>query len=204
VDKSIIYRHASKQNKNLLETAKRFRNDYGFCPFAVRDKIPVCEWKPFQNRLTTDSELTDMFDGNANGIGLIPGPISGNLSFRDFDKANSYQTWADSHPTLARELPTDRTGRGNHLFFRGPSFFKKLPDGEYIGDSKHYVVVPPSSHPIAKRLYEWLIPIRCSIPCIDDPVEAGLIDAQVTRNNDKDNDRDNPLSSSYTNRSPPA
>jgi hypothetical protein len=85
----------------------------------------------------------------------------------------SYQHWASEHPKLSKELPTVKTSRGMHVYARSVNGFHDFGNGEYRGDRKHYVVVPPSQHPAGGR-YRWVIPPGKVIPRIEDPVEAGL------------------------------
>lgn len=78
---------------------------------------------------------------------------------------------------MARGLPTSRTGRGYHVWHRGRGVYRLCGKGEYIGTAGHYVVAPPSYHPHARRLYEWLVPLPdlgTPLPELD-PTEAGLL-----------------------------
>src|ERR1019366_2892505 len=54
-----------------------------------------------------------------------------------------------------------------------PSGYADLGDGEFRGDTKHYVVLPPSHHP-SGTVYRWKIPFPDEgLPFLD-PVQAGL------------------------------
>jgi hypothetical protein len=82
--------------------------------------------------------------------------------------------WTD----LAAVAPTARTSRGFHVYARTRlgEHWEKFADGEYIANSKHFAVVPPSRHP-SGTTYRWLNgpPIGPSEFPILDPRKAGLL-----------------------------
>src|SRR5262245_60507560 len=92
------------------------------------------------------------------GLAVVLGSISGGLAVRDYDDAGAYQRWAGDHPELARRLPTVRTGRGFHVYCRGPSRFVATDDGEYRATPGHFVLAPPSRHPTGV-IYFWTVPL---------------------------------------------
>jgi len=55
---------------------------------ADGSKAPLLkDWRQYSERLPTDEELTQWFDRpNPPGIGIVPGPASGNLVVLDFEK----------------------------------------------------------------------------------------------------------------------
>lgn len=74
-----------------------------------RSKAPaVSTWTQFQDRLATDAEIAELFQGNC-GIAAIGGKVSGNLEIYDFDDAGHFNSW--------EELVTE------HL---GEAFFRRL------------------------------------------------------------------------------
>jgi hypothetical protein len=124
------------------------------------DKRPLFGWKEYQMRLPAEGVLYDWFGGRLPqvvGLAVITGAVSGFLAVRDFDSADGYEDWAQSHPRLARSLPTVKTARGAHVYLRGPERFANLDDGEYRADPGHYVLLPPSLHP-SGVIYHWLVP----------------------------------------------
>src|SRR5262249_744579 len=127
-------------------------------------------------------------DRRTTGIGVILGRVSGGLACRDFDNEDAYRLWKNSHRALSTELPTAKTARGYHVFFRGPEGFENLGDGEYRADSGHYVVAPPSWHP-NRLFYEWLIPARPTrgLPWLN-PHEEGLTSKQVRPRSERKRD----------------
>jgi hypothetical protein len=145
---------------------------------AVADKKAVRRWKPYQERHPTEAELAQMLAGKVNGLAVIAGAVSDGLVVRDFDEEEDYVHWSGGHRSLAKTLPTVETKRGLHVYFRGPSGFAELANGEYRGDSKHFSVLPPSLHP-SGITYCWTNAPKESIPRVDDPWDAGLLPANV-------------------------
>jgi hypothetical protein len=136
-----------------------------------------CTWKRYQREVPSNREVQAMFDEpDLTGLAVIHGRASGGLVVRDFDEADAYHQWAAEFPRLSRRLPTVRTRRGYHVYFLGPERYRKLPDGEYRGDVRHYTLVPPSLHPAGGR-YEWVIPLANTIHTIHDPEESGLLNS---------------------------
>jgi hypothetical protein len=146
----------------------------GWPVFPVKGKRPKGRWKRYQTTPPDESTLRQLFSGDDfDGVAVVLGSASNGLCCRDYDDLTSYQRWAESHPHLVNTLPTVETNRGRHLYFRGPSFFKKFDDGEYRGTSGQYTVLPPSRHP-AGTIYRWLVHLpEGELPLVD-PVEAGL------------------------------
>lgn len=173
----------------LQDAALRY-HAMGCVVFPISDKVSALHrWKHLQDPENRPDEgiirgwfrppAEHALDGGKviNGIGVICGRVSGGLCVRDFDETAAYYAWADRFPTLAKTLPTCRTGRGFHVWHRGRAVHRRFGDGEYIGTSGQYVAAPDSWHPHARRLYEWVRPL----PALDeplpevDPVEAGLL-----------------------------
>jgi len=112
-------------------------------------------------------------DGRYEGLGVILGPVSGGLACRDFDATDAYDAWAKQHPDLASKLPTVRTGRGYHVYFRAKvTKTTDLGGGELRGAGS-MCVLPPSPHPDGGT-YRWIIPLPEGELAEIDPVPAGL------------------------------
>jgi len=138
-------------------------------------KSGAVRWKRFQTFRATEEVLRRWFEKNPDWqIGVICGAVSGGLICRDFDAPGAYEAWAKAHGELAATLPTVRTGRGWHVYFRARDLrFRALADGEYRGE-KHFVVLPPSRHPNGAR-YAWTVPLpEGELPMLS-PIEAGLL-----------------------------
>lgn len=85
-------------------------------------------WRQYSDRLPTDTELLEWFSTNEVGIGVVPGPASGNLTVLDFEfkaGASAYVEWfgrlvPDLQQALLR-CPTVRTpSGGRHVWVRLP------------------------------------------------------------------------------------
>ncbi len=147
-----------------------FRRGWSIIPIrhkTAKGKEPACNWKPYQRRAPSQATLRRLFaEPNLDGLGVICGDVS-DLVIRDFDDAASYEQWAAAHTELATALPTVKTARGFHVYFRcGFRGIKHEADGELRGAG--YCLVPPSTHP-SGHIYEWINPLPmgsypCSIP----------------------------------------
>lgn len=165
----------SERCNPFIDDALMFvRRGWSIIPTA--GKRPSSPWKAFQRRTAGEPELHRMFSRkNVTGMAVILGSASGGLVCRDYDVADSYHRWASDNPDLASALPTVRTSRGYHVYFRGPDRYADLGDGEYRGSASHYCLLPPSSHPDG-HTYTWVNPLPAgALPVIDDPVRAGLL-----------------------------
>ncbi len=74
----------------LLEKAGLYRAwGWNLIPKAQDGKTPISAWKEFQTRRQTDSEFKAAFeDPKAEGIALLPGPLSNNIIGIDIDAFN--------------------------------------------------------------------------------------------------------------------
>ena len=138
-------------------------SSWGWCilPVPHGGKFPTMPWKAFQEDLPTEGQLEQWFASDV-GLCALCGSISDGLGVLDFDVREAYESWCDAFPVLSEELPTAKTGRGYHVFFRirpeepNPSVF--VPSmaiqgpwfdgraGDLLGDGK-LVVLPPTIHP---------------------------------------------------------
>ena len=155
---------------------------WGWCPFPVDShKKPLVRWKSLQRRRPNDRDIARMFRiPGVGGVAVITGQASGGLVNRDFDVESSYHRWAADHPPLASTAPTIRTRRGYRVCIRSRvATYRKLDDGEVIGDDRHFVILPPSHHPSGTS-YSWLNgpPLGLSEFPLLDPVAAGFIPSQ--------------------------
>lgn len=160
------------QTVNLLDEAVAYHRRGLKKVIPTCGKKAACRWKQYQQAGPTAVALEKLFQRpGIDGLAVILGD---GLACRDFDVAESYHRWRDSHADLAAILPTVQTARGYHLYFRGPDGFRQFPDGEYRADPGHYCLLPPSKHPTGK-LYRWLVPLpEGELPAIN-PEDAGLL-----------------------------
>ena len=172
----ILNHQPSSGNADLLTAALEYA-DCGLSIIPVIGKKSVGRWKQFQKRVANEAELREAFaNPRVTGLAVILGAVSGYLAVRDFDRVEAYESWAAAHPDLAARLPTVRTGRGFHVYFRvSEEIFQDLGDGsgELRADSKHYVVLPPSHHP-DRMVYRWITPLPDGALPLLDPRQVGL------------------------------
>jgi hypothetical protein len=100
----------------------------GFNPIPIipnGTKCPAVEWKPYQTQRATPAELKKWFGKRKHGIGIVCGPISGNLLVIDFDKQaeHIYPQWLEQVrqqlPELANRLAVVQTPRpGYHVWLK--------------------------------------------------------------------------------------
>lgn len=169
-------------NTPLLSEALRYLSrGWSIIPIGA-DKKPTAKWKDFGSERASESAVRKWFaKPGVTGIGVIFGAVSGGLASRDFDSEDAYHRWAQDHAKLAMVLPTVKTSRGFHVYFRAEDErFEDCGDGEYRGDKGHYSVLPPSIHP-SGVLYEWTIkPPMGDLPLIN-PVDEGLASEDCNR-----------------------
>ncbi len=158
----------------LLEAILKLHATYKWNVIPVKAKLPIAKWKKWQCVKQSQADVRRANSKEVTGFAVIHGKISDNLVIRDFDDKDGYEKWKSQFKKLARSLPTAKTKRGFHVYFRGPSLFKKMADGEYRGTAKQYTLIPPSAHPEGGN-YEWVIKPKAKIPQVDDPIKVGLL-----------------------------
>lgn len=165
---------------DLLASALGYllEREWSILPIAADKKPPKgFLWKPFQASRPSEATIRKCFAlPNITGVAVIFGAVSGGLASRDFDNEGGYEQWAQDHSKLAISLPTARTKRGYHVYFRAQrESYADLGDGEYRADSRHYSVLPPSRHPSGfKYAWKFPLPMKGKLPLID-PAEVGLV-----------------------------
>jgi hypothetical protein len=135
-------------NSTVLDDALRYL-DLGISvlPLAQQSKRPPkrFRWKKYQNVRATEDQARTWFDRSDYNVGIICGSVSGGVTVRDFDDADVYDRWATRNPKLATTLPTVRTGRCRHVYFRSEfSGIRNVEGGELRGETA-YVVAPGRS-----------------------------------------------------------
>ena len=186
-------------SSNLLTEANRYsERGISILPISSKSKLPATSWKKLQTCRCAEWQRRFWFEKNLHQMAAIFGPISGGLASRDFDDEQSYNQWRSKHPNAAKTLPTVRTSRGFHVYFKAlngdvASVRRQINkphgmgaiafgNGELrVGHS--YSIVPPSVHPSGHR-YRWTVqlpPIGRPLPVVD-LVGDGFIDpAAVVR-----------------------
>lgn len=176
----------------MLQAARHYlARGWNVIPMLPNGKQPAVRWKRFQTSRPRDATLRNWFGSNSEyGLAVIFGEISGNLGSRDFDDATAYVTWAKRFPKIAETLPTVKTHRGAHVYFRtdpqAVADYRRsigkpsgtgaihLIRGELRLGIGCYSLVPPSPHPKG-GVYRWVIPLGETLPLVTDFVAAGLV-----------------------------
>src|SRR5262245_6154234 len=107
-------------NQNsLLTHAHDYADHYGWAVIPVKGKEAACHWRRYQRVKPSRKQRGGLFSiPDVTGLAVILGEVSGGLRARDFDQADAHDRWAQTHPELAASLPTARTRRGFHVYFR--------------------------------------------------------------------------------------
>jgi len=145
-----------KERNHVLDEALRLQSmGISVIPIGNKKKPAVKTWKKFQTTPADARQIHDWFDLRDDlGLGIILGPVSGNLVARDFDLSSSFHQWSKSNPNLAKKLPTVKSSRGFHVYARIPHCpFQEFGDGE-LRSHRHFIVAPPSLHPDG-CMYSW-------------------------------------------------
>jgi hypothetical protein len=164
----------------LLTHARAYAQKYGWAIIPVIGKEAASAWKKYQTSRPSARQLIGLFSARpATGLAVLVGGVSDGLRVRDFDRADAYHAWTTAHPDLAATLPTSKTVRGYHVFFRAdlPDRVVVYDDGE-LRAGKGYVVLAPSAHPDGDN-YAWVVPLAEAIPLVPDVEAAGLLGKPV-------------------------
>ena len=161
----------------ILKSAEYYADRLGWCviPIPHGQKKARIKWKRYQTERPDREQVRKWFgNGHPRNMAVVLGPVSGDLCCRDFDVAESYTAWAKAHPELADRLPTVKTAKGYHVYFRADrDGIKHLGDGEFRGGGG-YCMLPPSAHPDGPR-YEWIMRPTAENLLVLDPVLAGFV-----------------------------
>lgn len=122
----------------IVETVKNFRAA-GLCAIPVKGKRPALAWAVFQDRMPTDSDMSQWDEIGADGVGLVAGLVSGGLICLDLDcKNDPTKTMVAEFFALVKEMGGEaalvscvaqRTPNGGwHLIFRCP----EIQDGNQV------------------------------------------------------------------------
>lgn len=143
-------------NQKLKEAAKEYlAMGFSIIPVGI-DKVPIVEWKEFQERKPTDSEVDHWFDNpNAEAIGLVTGSVSGGIVALDFEKGADWEQYK-----LPETVCSESGGGGKHFFFavpedaRIPSLDRIFPLTDFRAEKK-MIILPPSKHKSGGE-YKWI------------------------------------------------
>lgn len=117
----------------MIEYAKRYLNaGLSVLPANAQLKYAALQqWKPYQHRLPTPTEVQAWFSNNHTGVCIVAGTVSGNLEMMDFDiEAELFEPWChrvkQADPALLDRLviETSQSG-GRHVMYRCDSDVSK-------------------------------------------------------------------------------
>jgi hypothetical protein len=149
-------------------------------PIAAGSKAPAKPWKVFQERLATNEEVAEWVKQYA-GLGVVCGPVSGNLEVLDLEAAAPLKEFnqivEQRMPGLIARMPRVRTPTGGrHLLYRcaviegnqklaADAKGKTLIETRGTGGQVLSPLCRPETHPSGKP-YELLAGDYTSIPTI--------------------------------------
>ena len=170
----------------LLRAALAYRA-YGLSviPLRPKTKEAAIRWAKYQREVAEEEEIRSWFATDKN-IGIVCGQASGGLVVRDFDEAEAYAAWAAANPDLAGALPTVRTPRGYHVYFRVAGDCPRLwvTDSGEVRGAGGYVVAPPSTHPTGEK-YKWIVPLSAQSLRVVDPVFFEVKPVEIKKKTDR-------------------
>jgi len=123
------------------------------------------EPQKYRERFATEEELVKWFSDGKFGVGIVCGPISGNLAVMDFETDKSWEQWlermqAADLSSLLNTAPIIRTPKGGrHVYCRiaegwvGGSKLARKKNKDTLVEVRgngHYVLAPgspPACHP---------------------------------------------------------
>lgn len=146
-------------------------------PANAETKKPCLKsWKRFQTERPTEDELREWFTAKYDAMAIVMGAVSGNLGVLDFDSQERWEWWSQRQPKLARVLPTEKTARGSHVFFRCEPIRTQRPKNQKVEllCEGAYVIVTPSPG------RQWITAPNGQLPEID-PFALGLEVFGITR-----------------------
>ena len=169
------------------ELLRKYYYDYGWTIIPVKkgEKRPgLPEWKSFQNRRPTTSELRTWFQNPDTGVGLITGAKSGVIVIdEDSYKEKGVEVKLDS-PLIVK------TGRGGkHYYFKYTEGVTNAVNKDKSIDVRGeggFVVLPPTKHPNGNG-YEWLteLPDNLSgLPTLDESFAKEIASGSLSKNLD--------------------
>lgn len=129
------------------ETAKHWVGEYvPILPVRFMTKKAMVDWKEFQERLPTDTELRTWFHSSIMNLGLV---VGNGLVVIDFDFMPAFEYWLSG---FEAKYPDGtymvKTRRGVHVYVhteeRATNYHSTLLD---IKAERGYVLIPPSVHP---------------------------------------------------------
>ena len=144
----------SPSPKNEILEAALLYLEMGFSVIPVgKDKRPTTQWKSYQERMATKTEIEYLFNNEkVEGVGIVTGAISG-IVVVDIEKDGKYD---DLPPSTCVKTG----GGGIHIYYaydpkKPINNFTRIRELTDIRGDGGYVIAPPSNHP-SGGIYEWI------------------------------------------------
>lgn len=167
----------------LLRELDWIRNR-GFNPIPVprgRKEVQGYSWKEYQIHTMSKEDFDRISQRELCNVAIVCGQTSGNLYVADVDGPIP-----EGLKELSKRTLTAETGKGFHLYLRGPRPTRgyTIRPERYnvridVRGQGNYVVCPPSLHP-SGREYNW-VDREKKVLFLEDPSEAGLIPRKAER-----------------------
>lgn len=152
--------------KTVLEWAFYYHR-LGWCVIPIRagTKKAAVKWEKYQKTRPDENQLRKWFGScKYKSLAVVCGAVSGGLAVLDLDSEQRCQWWYEKH---AEVLPTVKTKKGLHFFFRAEPFRKRQGNEVDLLCEGAYAILPPSPNK------EWLTPLNGELPLLN-PFEWGL------------------------------
>lgn len=141
-------------------------------PLKPLSKEPLLNWKEFQSRRASESEVKDWFNKcTSANVGIVTGSVSG-IAVVDLDGPEGLNS---GRSLGLKSSVVSLTGNGRQLWYKNDVTLKnyvKLLPGIDVRAEGGYVVAPPSRHPNG-RSYRWLNPLK-SLATLE-PFPSGVL-----------------------------
>lgn len=153
----------------LVFTAAHRYVAHGFSILPCEGKKAAIQWAALCERRPTAADVNRWRDmGILRNIGIIGGPVSGNLVIIDLDGDEAVGRFTHEFPSLMETYTVQSgSGHGLHLYLRAgimPATKRTSQPWGNVELRAHgsYVIAPPSVHPDSGRRYEVInrVPLK--------------------------------------------
>lgn len=144
------------ENLVLLAALRYLNYGWGVIPLKPKSKEPLINWKEFQKRIATESEVREWFKQTSTAnLGVVTGVIS-DVAVIDLD---GLEGLASGRSLGLKSSVVSLTGNGRQLWYQNvdglQNSVKQLGAGVDVRAEGGYVVAPPSVHPNGRQ-YRFL------------------------------------------------
>ena len=151
----LMPRLVSARGMTMNEIIKKYRSEgLSFFPIPYKSKQPAIEWRVYQERIPTATEISQWFNGGPSNIAVVCGKVSGNLVVLDCDSQDKFSEMAAiicqnvGIEDIRNFTRISQTSRGYHIWLRAKETLKSQKFTALdIKSEGGYIIVPPSVHP---------------------------------------------------------